>query len=80
MYVAPVPYHSFNRGDAEPLVPGEMATLTFDLLPVSYRIPAGHRLRLALAGADRDHFAQLPADPPTLRFHRVTHIDLSTFQ
>jgi hypothetical protein len=63
-YALPVPYHSFARADAEPLVPGVAATLVFDLLPVSHRFRAGHRIRLAIAGADRDHFAPVAGPPP----------------
>lgn len=54
------PYHTFERAAARPLVPGERAELVFDLYPISYRFARGHRVRLALAGADRDHFARLP--------------------
>jgi putative CocE/NonD family hydrolase len=54
-----LPARSFKRADALPLVPGEAAELCFDLLPTAYRFAAGHRVRLALAGADRDHFAPL---------------------
>lgn len=61
-YVTPVPYHSFRREDAWPLVPGEVATLTFGLLPISVLIRRGHRLRVALAGADADSFARIPAE------------------
>lgn len=57
----PLPYRSFRRADAWPLVPGEPAELAFDLLPVSYLFQAGHALRLAIAGADADHFAALPS-------------------
>jgi putative CocE/NonD family hydrolase len=49
---------SFERRDARPLVPGEVAELRFELLPTSYLFEAGHRVRLALAGADADHFAR----------------------
>lgn len=59
-----LPRHSFRRADALPLVPGEIAELRFDLLPTSYVFPAGHRIRLALAGADADHFARIPAEGP----------------
>jgi putative CocE/NonD family hydrolase len=59
-YALTVPYHSFARADAEPLVPGESAELVFDLLPISHRFRKGHRIRLALAGADRDQFAAPP--------------------
>ena len=47
-----LPYHSGLKRDAEPLVPGKPVMLTFDLSPRSYVVPAHHRLRVALAGAD----------------------------
>jgi putative CocE/NonD family hydrolase len=59
-----LPRRSFARADAAPLVPGEPAELTFDLLPTSYVFAAGHAIRLALAGADADHFARIPAAGP----------------
>jgi uncharacterized protein len=59
-----LPQHTFRRADASPLVPGEIAELTFDLHPISYRFAAGSRIRLALAGADADHFARIPAEGP----------------
>jgi hypothetical protein len=62
-----VPYHSYARADAEPLVPGERAELALELLPISHQFRAGHRLRLALAAGDRDQFAPLPGLPATLR-------------
>jgi len=65
------PFHSFTRGDAAPLVPGEVATLRFSLLPTSWRVPAGHRLRLAIAGADSDNYGQVPhGRPPLLSIRR----------
>jgi len=66
-----LPRRSFRREDAAPLVPGEVAELTFDLLPTSYRFAAGHAIRIALAGGDADHFARIPADgTPTWRVQR----------
>ena len=53
-----------TRQHAEPLVPGEPARAVFDLLPVSYRFPAGHSVRLALTGADADHFRAVTSDAP----------------
>ena len=55
------PYRSYNRKDGMPLVPGEAATLTFQLLPTSVLFKAGHRIRVAIAGADKDTFLRLPA-------------------
>ncbi|HXW25454.1 MAG TPA: CocE/NonD family hydrolase [Xanthobacteraceae bacterium] len=64
------PTHSFRRQDASPLVPGEPAHLRIALLPVSWRLRKGSRIRLAIAGADADHFAQVPhGRPPTLTLH-----------
>jgi len=64
------PTHSFRREDATPLVPGEVTRLTFALLPTSWRLRKGSRLRLAIAGADTDHYAQVPhGRPPTLTLH-----------
>jgi putative CocE/NonD family hydrolase len=54
------PYHTFERKDALPLVPGEVAEIAFDLLPISVLFEAGWRIRLAIAGADRDVFAPIP--------------------
>jgi len=75
-----VPYHSFTRADAMPLVPSEVAELVFDLLPTSYLFRPGHSLRVAVAGADVAHFAALSGDPPTVQVHRggahASHIDL----
>jgi hypothetical protein len=66
-----VPYRSFTRADGRALVPGEPAELSFDLLPTSYLFRKDHRIRVAVAGADEDHFALIPeGTPPTLRVHR----------
>lgn len=64
------PYRTFTREDAEPLVPGEIAELVFDLYPTSYVFKEGHAVRVSLAGADKDHFAFVPEEPPTVRTHR----------
>lgn len=55
------PWRSYRKADAEPLVPGTPARLDVELLPASWRVQAGHRLRVSLAGADVDHFAPVPA-------------------
>lgn len=65
-----VPYHTFKSSDARPLVPGEVALITFDLQPTSVRFRAGHRIRVAVSGADKDHFV-IPQDPaPRLEVQR----------
>jgi predicted acyl esterase len=44
--------HRRSRAESEDLVPGEPIEVGFDLAPTSYRVPAGHRIRVALSGAD----------------------------
>ncbi|MDP8225817.1 MAG: CocE/NonD family hydrolase [Candidatus Lernaella stagnicola] len=69
-YRTPAPYHTFLRRDAQWLRPGQVVKLRFDLLPVSHLFREGHRIRLALAGEDIDHFRSLPTPRPTWRVYR----------
>ena len=48
---------TFSREDAENLTPGKTTELKFELLATSYQFKKGHRIRIAIAGADKDHFA-----------------------
>lgn len=61
-YQTLVPYHTFKKKDAMPLVPGEIAELRFGLLPTSVLIKKGHRIRVAIAGHDKSVFARIPAE------------------
>jgi putative CocE/NonD family hydrolase len=61
-YTTLVPYHTFKKKDAMPLVIGEIAELKFGLLPTSILIKKGHRIRVALAGHDKSVFARIPAE------------------
>ena len=65
-----VPHHSFLREDGMPLVPGAVAELRFGLLPTSCRVRRGHRLRVAIAGHDKDTFARIPGGVPTVAVQR----------
>lgn len=72
LYRSPAPYRSFARQDGAPLPPGEVAEIVLDLLPTSYLFRRGHAIRIAIAGADRDYFAPVPADgrAPVLTLYR----------
>ncbi|HEX8145431.1 MAG TPA: CocE/NonD family hydrolase [Pyrinomonadaceae bacterium] len=65
-----LPARTFRRADGMPLVPGQVADLTFELLPTSYLFKKGHSIRVALAGADQDHFMTTLVNPPTVQFYR----------
>ena len=45
-----------------PLVPGQVAELRFALQPISVWVKKGHRLRVAIAGHDKDTFIRIPAE------------------
>lgn len=69
-YVHAVPYRSYLKKDAAALQPGEIAELVFHLLPVSYLFREGHRIRVALAGADKDLFNIPNVPPPLVHYYR----------
>ncbi len=64
------PYRTFTRSDAEPMPINTPQHIRIPLLPVSWKIQAGSRLKLSIAGADADHCAQTPhGRPPKLSVH-----------
>lgn len=68
-YVTTWPYRSYTMRDARQLEIGRAETIAVPLLPVSWTLRAGSRLRLSLAGADADHFPQVPhGRPPKLTY------------
>jgi hypothetical protein len=75
-----IPNRTYRRTDAAPLIPGEVVPLTLDLLPISYQFKKGHRIRVALAGVDKDHFQSLDGPAPTWEvWHtpdHASHLDL----
>jgi predicted acyl esterase len=51
--------------------PGQAVEVSFQLWPIAALIRAGHRLRVAIAGADADMFDPIPSDGSTaLTVHR----------
>jgi len=50
---------SYLGADARPMIPDEPARLRFQLLPTSYELKAGSRLRVGLASSDTTHFAAI---------------------
>ena len=53
---------SFARADAQNVIPGEVMTLEFDLIPTATLFKEGHCIRLSLAGHDKDTFARYAED------------------
>jgi len=66
------PHRTEKRVDALPLIPGEIAELKFNLWTTSVLIKKGHRIRIAVAGADKDSFLRYPKDGgiPTITVSR----------
>lgn len=65
-----VPHHSYLRKDRAPMIPGEAAEIVFDMIPTSYQFMKGHRIRIALVGADAEHFFTPLFRPPTWQVFR----------
>ncbi len=69
---------TFARADALRVVAGKPMGLTVQLLPISAVVPAGRRIRVAIAGHDASCFTRYgPADETfTLSLGRDSHLDL----
>ena len=66
-----LPYHSFEKNDAQLLVPNEMTEIKFEMIPTSVKIAKGHRIRIAIAGADKDNFVRIPTKgQPIIKVYR----------
>jgi uncharacterized protein len=62
-----LPYHRGFAEDIRELTPGESVELVFEMQPTSNIFDKGNRLRLSLAGADKDNAATPGLDaPPTI--------------
>jgi predicted acyl esterase len=59
-------------------VPGRAEEIVITLLPTAWRFAKGSRIRLAIAGADSDHYGQVPhGRPPVFTITRAaSFIDL----
>jgi uncharacterized protein len=61
----------FKKKDAAPLVPGEVTEIQFGLQPISVVIKRNHRLRIAIAGHDKETFIRIPGEgTPTVAIQR----------
>jgi putative CocE/NonD family hydrolase len=56
--------HTFLRADARSMPPGEVEKVRFAMLPRADKIAKGHRLRIAVAGADSDSFRRYSEGRP----------------
>jgi len=63
-YRAAWPFHGCEQSDTVPLTPGKAEVLRFSMFATSWKFAAGHRIGLALAGADRDNVVRIPYGRP----------------
>ncbi|MBN2116480.1 MAG: CocE/NonD family hydrolase [Anaerolineales bacterium] len=76
-YVQFGPYHSLERLDAMPMVPGEVAEIRFNLYATSVLIQQGHQIRVAIAGHDASMFMRYPKDDtPVFTVFHTSYIEL----
>jgi hypothetical protein len=69
---------SFARADRLDVTPGQFLDLEVDLLPISARVRAGQRIRIAIGGHDADGFTRYgpPDETFTIELSHRTHLDL----
>lgn len=60
------PFRTFSRQDAQPLTPGQFERVQVPLLPTAWQFQSGSRIRVSIAGADKDHCGQVPHGRPPL--------------
>ncbi len=71
LYKALIPYHSYKKNDALEVIPNEIMEIKFGLHTTSAVIKKGHRMRIALAGHDRETFKKYPSSgKPILSIYR----------
>jgi len=80
-YKTLLPFHTYKKQDAMPLIPGEIAEIKFSLHATSVLIRKGHKIKIAIAGGDKDTFLTYPKDGrPTIKISRSnkfsSYIDL----
>lgn len=56
------PRHSYLAADAAPMIPGKVEDIAITLSPIAVRIAKGHRIRIAIAGADAGNLERIPAE------------------
>ena len=61
-YYVLIPHHSYKEEDSSPLIPGEFNEIKFALHVTSVLIKKGHRLKVAIAGCDKDTFNRYPSE------------------
>jgi putative CocE/NonD family hydrolase len=59
-YKTLLPMRTFKKIDYKQFAPGEVREVDLEMFPISYQFKKGHRVRLSIAGRDRDHFKLPP--------------------
>jgi putative CocE/NonD family hydrolase len=75
-----LPYCRSFVADSESLVDGRPVDLAFDLLPTSFIVPKGNRIRVSITGADADNAStpEQPSPPVVSIFRNVNHMSYMT--
>jgi putative CocE/NonD family hydrolase len=53
-------FHSYLKADMAPMKPGVAEDITIAISPIAALIKRGHRIRIAIAGADEENLERLP--------------------
>jgi len=77
------PFHDYRRADLRSMTPGASEDMVIGLSPIAALIGKGHRLRLAVAGADAGNLERLPKtgeDVFSVASGHLSYLELSTIQ
>lgn len=72
------PMRSFQKADYKPFEPGEIREVDLEMYPMSYQFKKGHRIRISIAGRDKNHFRKPAFVDGTDRFEIVCGKDHSS--
>lgn len=58
-----LPWHGYTKAfeDKDPLESGDPILMRFDLMPIAWHFAKGHRIRISIAGMDKENFEINPA-------------------
>ena len=60
------PFRDYSRSKIKAMTPGQTEVVQIAMLPISWKLSAGSRLKLSISGTDAEHFAQVPHGRPPL--------------
>jgi predicted acyl esterase len=79
-YITPIPYRSFKKSEFRPLKQNLIYDIRIALEPISVKLPANCKIRIAIGGADVENFKRYPeSQKPSSVWNIYHNSDYSSF-